>query len=47
MQFTGYHFSSDIILQAIRYYVAYKRWFYRKVYVKGTVANNLMGILDL
>ncbi|TFZ43283.1 IS6 family transposase, partial [Photobacterium damselae subsp. piscicida] len=24
MPFTGYHFPSDIILQAIRYYVAYK-----------------------
>ncbi|MGR5230588.1 IS6 family transposase [Photobacterium damselae] len=24
MQFTGYHFPSDIILQAVRYYVAYK-----------------------
>ncbi|QSH59601.1 IS6 family transposase (plasmid) [Photobacterium damselae subsp. damselae] len=24
MQFTGYHFPSDIILQAIRYYVVYK-----------------------
>ncbi len=24
MQFSGYHFPSDIILQAVRYYVAYK-----------------------